>query len=165
MVGCFVIMLHASCMATISFNHAYVSTDYYDAISSEYDDLWGFVHGAWADVIIKELDIQPNDHVAEIGAGTGALSEIIWNRVGMAIGYLLALESWACQGTKVDVRLISYLDQITLLVKSIMGLNQYCFPTNHKDTQSDPCYRVWFCKFGHATSRLIATFINRKVDA
>ena len=38
--------------------------------------------GGWADVIIKELDIQPDDNVADVGAGTGAVTEIIWNRVG-----------------------------------------------------------------------------------
>ena len=54
-------------------------------MSSKYDELWGFTFGGWADAIMKELDIQPDDNVADIGAGTGAVTEIIWNRVGEGI--------------------------------------------------------------------------------
>lgn len=53
---------------------------YYDALASEYDDFYAN-RGWWAEVELAELrshfHLQPEDHVADIGCGTGRLMPLL----------------------------------------------------------------------------------------
>lgn len=62
----------------------FVESEYYDDEAANiYDDLWGFTYDYIAEFAIKHLQLKPNDHLADIGGGTGAISHLIWKKAGL----------------------------------------------------------------------------------
>ena len=57
---------------------------YYDNLTANiYDDLWGFTYDYIAEFAVKHLQLKPDDLLADIGGGTGAISHLIWKKAGM----------------------------------------------------------------------------------
>ena len=54
--------------------------DHYDHLSQCYDQFYD--NEAAAKMVIKYLDLQPEDRLADVGGGTGGLAEAICKRVG-----------------------------------------------------------------------------------
>ena len=54
--------------------------DHYDRVSQSYDQF--FDNEAAATEVIKYLDLQPEDKLADVGGGTGAMAEILHKKVG-----------------------------------------------------------------------------------
>ena len=52
-------------------------------IASRYDDLYGFAYDYLPEFAIKHLELKPDDVLADIGAGTGAISSLIWKKAGI----------------------------------------------------------------------------------
>ena len=51
-------------------------------VASHYDELYGFAYDYIPDFAIKHLQLKPDDVLADIGAGTGAISSLIWKKAG-----------------------------------------------------------------------------------
>ena len=51
-------------------------------VASRYDELYGFAYDYIPDFAIKHLQLKPDDVLADIGAGTGAISSLIWKKAG-----------------------------------------------------------------------------------
>ena len=54
-------------------------------VASRYDDLYGFAYDYIPEFAIKHLQLKPDDILADIGAGTGAVSSLIWTKAGEEI--------------------------------------------------------------------------------
>ena len=68
-----------------------VSRHYAD-VANRYDELYGFTKDYVAEFAVKHLQLKPDDHLADIGAGTGAISSLIWRKAGTNLS--LYLEYW-----------------------------------------------------------------------
>ena len=51
-------------------------------VASRYDDLYGFTYDYGQEFAIKHLQLKPDDILADVGAGTGTLSSLIWKKAG-----------------------------------------------------------------------------------
>ena len=51
-------------------------------VASRYDDLYGFAYDYIPDFAIKHLQLKADDILADIGAGTGAISSLMWKKAG-----------------------------------------------------------------------------------
>ena len=51
-------------------------------VASHYDDLYGFAYDYVPEFAIKHLRLEPDDILADVGAGTGAISGLIWKKAG-----------------------------------------------------------------------------------
>ena len=60
-------------------NKESISKHYAD-VANDYDDIYGFSYHYVADFAIKHLKLQPDDLLADIRAGTGAITSLIWNK-------------------------------------------------------------------------------------
>ena len=73
-------------------------------VATHYDDLYGFIHDYELEFAIKHLQLKPDDILADIGAGTGALSSLIWKKAGKEIknrpGLDIGIRVVATQSTK-----------------------------------------------------------------
>ena len=49
-------------------------------VASRYDALYGFAYDYVPDFAIKHLQLEPDDVLADVGAGTGAISSLIWKK-------------------------------------------------------------------------------------
>ena len=58
--------------------HTHTHTDHYHQVAHEYDTCYEGTHAATLKVILKNMDLQPNDVVVDIGAGTGYLAHQMW---------------------------------------------------------------------------------------
>ena len=58
-------------------------------VASHYDDLYGFTYDYLPEFAIKHLELKPDDVLADIGAGTGAISSLIWKKAGIPIAITL----------------------------------------------------------------------------
>ena len=56
--------------------------EHYDSIARGYDDLHRYWTSRCADLVVKWLAIQPQDKIADIGGGTGAIAEAIKMKCG-----------------------------------------------------------------------------------
>ena len=56
---------------------------HYADVANRYDNLYGFSYHYVADFAIKHLKLQPDDHLADIGAGTGAIASLIRKKAGL----------------------------------------------------------------------------------
>jgi ubiquinone/menaquinone biosynthesis C-methylase UbiE len=54
-------------------------------VASHYDDLYEFTYDYMTEFAIKHLQLKPDDILADIGAGTGAISSLIWKKAGKEI--------------------------------------------------------------------------------
>ena len=66
---------------TITYLYA-IFTDHYNKIAVEYDHLYDHVYEAIVAVTVKHLNLSPDDHLAEIGGGTGEEAHLIWKMAG-----------------------------------------------------------------------------------
>ena len=55
---------------------------HYSDVATDYDDLYGFTNDYIAGFAVKHLQLKPDDLLADIGAGTGAISSLIWEKSG-----------------------------------------------------------------------------------
>ena len=58
------------------------NTAHYDKISAQYDSFYEYRYQTFSELAVKWLDIVPSDRVADVGGGTGAVSELIARKVG-----------------------------------------------------------------------------------
>ena len=56
---------------------------HFKEVANRYDELYGFVYEELSQLTIKHLQLKPNDLLADIGAGTGAISHLIWKKAGL----------------------------------------------------------------------------------
>ena len=57
---------------------------YYDDLTANiYDNLWAFTYDYIAEFAVKHLQLKPDDLLADIGGGTGAISHLIWKKAGL----------------------------------------------------------------------------------
>ena len=56
--------------------------DHYSKIAERYDEIFTFMYGPLADLIIEQLHITPTDKVLDVGAATGGLAHTIWKKAG-----------------------------------------------------------------------------------
>ena len=54
-------------------------------VASSYDALYGFAYDYIPEFAIKHLQLKPDDVLADIGAGTGAISSLILKKAGEEI--------------------------------------------------------------------------------
>lgn len=61
--------------------------DHYKSIAANYDALHSHYHmyDDIADMICGWLSLLPTDNVADIGAGTGGVSSLVWKKAGIYI--------------------------------------------------------------------------------
>ena len=60
-----------------------VVVKHFTDVASRYDDLYGFAYDYIPQFAIKYLELKPDDVLADIGAGTGAISSLIWKKAGI----------------------------------------------------------------------------------
>jgi len=56
---------------------------HFKEVANRYDELYGFVYEELSQLTVKHLQLKPNDLLADIGAGTGAISHLIWKKAGL----------------------------------------------------------------------------------
>ena len=54
-------------------------------VASRYDDLYEFMYDYLPEFAIKHLQLKPDDVLADIGAGTGAISSLVWKKAGKQV--------------------------------------------------------------------------------
>ena len=55
---------------------------HYDRIAEKYDDYMFYWYEPITKVVVKHLDIKPEDRVADVGAGTAGVAHRLWKRAG-----------------------------------------------------------------------------------
>ena len=55
---------------------------HYSDVANRYDELYGFTNDYMAEFAVKHLRLKPDDLLVDIGAGTGAISHLIWMKAG-----------------------------------------------------------------------------------
>ena len=58
---------------------------HYNDVANRYDKLYGFACDYIAEFAIKHLQLKPDDLLADIGAGTGTISHLIWKKAGLVL--------------------------------------------------------------------------------
>ena len=56
---------------------------HFKEVANRYDELYGFVYEELSQLTVKHLQLKPKDLLADIGAGTGAISQLIWKKAGL----------------------------------------------------------------------------------
>ena len=56
---------------------------HFNDIANHYDELYGFAYDYVPELAIKHLQLNPDDLLVDIGAGTGAISSLIWEKAGL----------------------------------------------------------------------------------
>ena len=54
----------------------------YTSVAPRYDDMYRFMYETFAELIVQHLQLEPGDHLADVGGGTGAVSHLMWKKVG-----------------------------------------------------------------------------------
>ncbi len=62
-------------------------------VATRYDDLYGFTYDYLPEFAIKHLQLKPDDVLADIGGGTGAISSLIWKKAGIKIYYYTCIDT------------------------------------------------------------------------
>ena len=57
--------------------------DYFMNVAYRYDGLYGFMYEELSRLAVKHLQLKPNDLLADVGAGTGGISHLIWKKAGL----------------------------------------------------------------------------------
>ncbi len=60
-----------------------VVVKHFTDVASHYDDLYGFAYDYLPEFAIKHLQLKPDDVLADIGAGTGAISSLMRKKAGI----------------------------------------------------------------------------------
>ena len=55
---------------------------HYSDVATHYNDLYEFTYNYVAEFAVKHLQLKPDDLLADIGAGTGVISSLIWEKSG-----------------------------------------------------------------------------------
>ena len=55
---------------------------YYSGIAHHYDELYDFATEYIAEFAVKHLQLESGDRLVDIGAGTGQVSSIVWEKAG-----------------------------------------------------------------------------------
>ena len=56
---------------------------HYTDVANRYDELYGFTNDYIAEFAVKHLLLDPDDLLTDIGAGTGAISSLVWKKAGL----------------------------------------------------------------------------------
>ena len=59
-----------------------VSKHYAD-VANRYDELYSFANDYIAEFAVEHLQLKPDDLLVDSGAGTGAISHLIWKKAGI----------------------------------------------------------------------------------
>ena len=59
-------------------------------VANRYDELYGFVYEELSQLTVKHLQLNSDDLLVDVGAGTGAISHLIWKKAGLSVIALLA---------------------------------------------------------------------------
>ena len=59
-----------------------MGTPHFTSVAPRYDELWGFTYEPIAEFIVQYLQLEPDDHLADVGGGTGAVSHLVWKKAG-----------------------------------------------------------------------------------
>ena len=62
---------------------------FYEKLADNYDFCYGPLTNHWGNAILKVLDLQPDSKVADVGAGSGLISQYIYKKIGIYYTYLL----------------------------------------------------------------------------
>ena len=54
----------------------------FTSIATRYNELYRFMFEPMADLVVKYLPLDPDDHLADVGGGTGAISHLVWKKAG-----------------------------------------------------------------------------------
>ena len=78
---------------------------HFNTIADGYDDLYGFMHAYIADFTVEHLQLRPDDHLIDVGAGTGSTASLIWQKAGEILehymcSYIYTCTNWQCHGTR-----------------------------------------------------------------
>ena len=55
---------------------------HYSDVAARYDELYEFTNEYIAEFAVKHLRLNPDDRLTDIGAGTGAVTSLIWKKSG-----------------------------------------------------------------------------------
>lgn len=72
-------------MSAQAFQH------FYEKLADDYDFCYGPLTNHWGNAILKVLDLQPDSKVADVGAGSGLISQYIYKKIGL-LNPVLAVE-------------------------------------------------------------------------
>ena len=61
-------------------SHIYIA--HYNNLAEHYDSLYAYVNEKTSEIVIQWLSLTPDDRLADIGGGTGGVSESIWKSAG-----------------------------------------------------------------------------------
>lgn len=64
---------------------------HFKEVANRYDELYGFVYEELSQLTVKHLQLKPKDLLADIGAGTGAISQLIWKKAGLFFNTVVLL--------------------------------------------------------------------------
>lgn len=64
---------------------------HFKEVANRYDELYGFVYEELSQLTVKQLQLKPKDLLADIGAGTGAISQLIWKKAGLFFNTVVLL--------------------------------------------------------------------------
>ena len=56
---------------------------HYADIADKYDDLYSFTYDYIAEFAVRHMDLEVDDLLADIGAGTGGVTSLIWKKAGL----------------------------------------------------------------------------------
>ena len=54
----------------------------FTSIATRYNDLYGFMFEPFAELILQYVQFGADDHLADVGGGTGAVSHLVWKTAG-----------------------------------------------------------------------------------
>ena len=57
-------------------------SQHYSDVAARYDELYGFTYDYITEFAVKHLRLEPDDRLTDIGAGTGAVTSLIWRKGG-----------------------------------------------------------------------------------
>ena len=57
-------------------------SSHFKGVAANYDELYAFSYDSFSQLTAEHLQLQPHDMLVDIGAGTGAISHLVWKKAG-----------------------------------------------------------------------------------